>query len=137
MKNSKLINVRGIVCSGLGQSSSFTEIPWVRKQFIKKLGIRPCPGTFNIIVLPEDTEKLDLIKNTKVVEITPEERDFCSACAFPALVNGKIKGAIIIPLVPNYPQDQLEVISPEHIRESLSLKDGDIVNVEIGLEITS
>lgn len=133
MNHSKFIKVRGVVCSGVGESKLFTEIPWVRRQFTKKLGISPCPGTFNITVLLEDRKKLDLIKNTKGVEITPEDVNFCSANSFPATVNGKIKGAIIIPLVPGYPQAQLEIISSERIKESLSLRDGDIVDIEIRL----
>ena len=133
MNNAELIKVRGIVSSGVGESKVFTEIPWVRRQFIDKLGISPYPGTFNITVLPEDRERLNVIKNTKGVEIIPEDMNFCSANSFPALVNGRIRGAVIIPLIPGYPQAQLEIISSEHIKQSLSLKDGDLVDVEIRL----
>ncbi len=133
MNDSRLIKVRGIVCGGVGESKLFTEIPWVRRQFINKLGINPYPGTFNITVVPEDEEKLHLIKDTKGVEITPEDVNFCSAKSFLVVVNRKIKGAIIIPLVLNYPHAQLEIISSEHIKESLSLKDGDIVDLEVRL----
>ncbi len=133
MNNAELIKVRGIVSSGVGESKVFTEIPWVRRQFIDKLGISPYPGTFNITVLPEDRERLNVIKNTKGVEIIPEDVNFCSANSFPALVNGRIRGAVIIPLILGYPQAQLEIISSEHIKQSLSLKDGDLVDVEIRL----
>ncbi len=133
MNNAELIKVRGIVSSGVGESKVFTEIPWVRRQFIDKLGISPYPGTFNITVLPEDRERLNVIKNTKGVEIIPEDVNFCAANSFPALVNGRIRGAVIIPLIPGYPQAQLEIISSEHIKQSLSLKDGDLVDVEIRL----
>lgn len=129
----ELINVRGIVSSGVGKSKLFTGIPWVRRQFIDKLGINPYPGTFNVTVLPEDRKGLNVIKNTKGVEIVPEDENFCAANSFPALVNGRIRGAVIIPLVPCYPQAKLEIISAEHIKGSLSLKDGDLVNIEIRL----
>ena len=127
------VRVRGIVSCGVGESTLFTEIPWVRRQFIDKLGINPRPGTFNIAVLPEDREKLELIKNAKGVEIVPEDADYCAANSFPALVNGRIRGAALIPQVPGYPPAQLEIISSEHIKESLSLEDGDLVEVEIHL----
>lgn len=133
MNYSKLIKVRGIVSSDVGESKLFTEIPWVRRQFMKKLDINPYPGTFNIAVLPEDREKLDVIKNTKGVEITPEDVNFCSANCFPVVVNGTIMGAVIIPQVPGYPRAQLEIISSQHIKESLSLKDGDVVDIEVRL----
>jgi len=131
--NPKIIKLRGKVTAGIKESKFFTEIPWVKKQFINKLGINPYPGTFNIIVLAEDREKLDTIKELKGIEIIPEDIDFCAANSFPVLVNGKIKGAAIIPLVQNYPKAQLEVISSENIKQSLLLKDGDPVEVEIYL----
>ena len=131
--NQKIIKLRGIVTSGTGEAGAITEIPWVRKQFIDKLGINPCPGTFNITVLAEDREKLNTIRKAKGIEITPQDVNHCSGISFPALVGGKIKGAVIIPLIPNYPPAQLEIISSENIRRSLSVKDGDIVEVEVCL----
>jgi len=127
------IKLRGTVISGLGESRFFTEIPWARNQFVDKLGINPYPGTFNITVLAEDRGKLSTIREAKGVEIIPEDINFCAANSFPALVSGKIRGAVIIPLVPNYPPAQLEIISPENIKQSLSLKDGDLVEVEVYL----
>ena len=130
---SETIRLHGIVTSGIGESKFFTEIPWVKKQFIDKLGIEPYPGTFNITVIAEDIDKLNVVRQTKGIEITPEDANFCTANSFPVLVNGKIKGAAIIPVVDNYPQTQLEVISSENIKESLSLEDGDLVEVEVYL----
>ena len=131
--NSGAIKLRGIVTSGTGESRSFTEIPWVKKQLIDKLGINPYPGTFNIAVPIEDEEKLNILKKAKGIEITPEDENFCTATSFPVLVGGKVKGAAIIPLVANYPQTQLEIISAENIKQVLSLSDGDLVEVEVYL----
>lgn len=125
------VKVRGIVSSGVGESKLFTEIPWVRKQFAEKLGIDPCPGTLNIIVLPEDRNKLAAIKNLKGIEIVPEDSSYCTGKGFVASVNDRLRGAVIIPHVSNYPEAQLEIISSEHIKQSLALEDGDVVEVEI------
>ena len=57
----------------------------------------------------------------------------CTGIGFPALVACKIKGAVVIPLSPNYPPAQLEIIAPEHIKRSLAVKDGDRVEVEVFL----
>jgi len=132
-KPGEVLKICGTVTSGKQESRFFTEIPWVKKQFIRKLGIDPYPGTFNITVLDEDREKLNMVRQSKGIEITPEDANFCTANSFPALVNSKIKGAAIIPVVANYPQTQLEVISSENIKQALSLKDGDMVEVEVYL----
>lgn len=131
-QRSETVRLRGTVASGSGEAVAFTELPWVKKQFMDKLGIAAFPGTFNITVLPEDEEKLTALKNAPGIDITPENKNYCTARAFPALVGGKERGAVIIPLVPDYPQSQLEIVSSSNIRQALALKDWDVVEVEIG-----
>ncbi len=129
--NSSPIIVTGKVAEGLKESSFFMNRPWVREQFITKLNINPYPGTFNLeIVDPEDIEKLDEMKKREGIEIIPLEPGFCSAKCFHILVSGKIKGALVYPLIPDYPKSKLEIISSDRIIDALSLKVGDFVQVE-------
>ncbi len=129
---SKSIVITGRIAEGLKESSLFTNLSWVREQFITKLGINPYPGTLNLdIVTPEDIEKLKEVKERKGIEIIPAEPGFCSAKCFHVSVCGKIKGALVVPLVPDYPESKLEIISSDRISDVLSLKVGDFVRVEI------
>ena len=129
---SNSIGIKGRVTEGIKESSLFTHLPWVREQFITKLGIDPYPGTLNLdIIDAEDVEKLKEIKKRKGIEIIPAEPGFCSAKCFHVLVCGKIKGALIIPQVSDYPESKLEIISSDRIRDVLSLKVSDLVSVEI------
>ena len=131
-KYSEAMLIKGVVVEGIGESSRFTCISWVREQFISLLGIKPYPGTFNLEI--QDTfnlEQLRKIKRQKGREIVPAEPGYCPAKGFPVLVNGKIKGALIIPLVPQYPEGKMEIIAPQNIRQALSLKNGDLVTVKI------
>ncbi len=126
------IAIKGRITEGLKESSFFTHLPWVREQFITKLGIDPYPGTLNLdIVDAEDVEKLREIKQRRGIEIVPAEPGFCLAKCFHILVCGKINGAIIIPQVPDYPESKLEIISSVSVKDVLSLKAGDLVLVEI------
>ncbi len=126
------IKIRGRIAEGLKESSFFTNLPWVKEQFITKLGIDPYPGTLNLdIVDPEDVKKLKEIKKREGIEIIPAEPGFCSAKCFYVLVHGKIKGALITPLVTDYPESKLEIISKDKISDVLSLRAGDFVQVEI------
>ena len=130
--SSDSIVIKGKIREGLKESSFFTHLPWVREQFISKLGIDPYPGTLNLeIIDAQDLEKLKAIKKRKGVEIVPPEPGFCSAKCFHVLVCEKIKGALILPQVPQYPESKIEIISSEKIRDALSLKVGDLVRVEI------
>ncbi len=126
------IAIKGRITEGLKEASFLTHLPWVREQFITKLGFDPYPGTLNLdIIDAQDVEKLKEIKKRRGIEIIPAEPGFCSAKCFHVLVCGKIKGAIIIPQVPDYPESKLEIISSDRIRDVLSLKVGDLVLVEI------
>jgi len=129
----EVMTLHGVVTRGIGESAFFTEIPWVKGQFNQKLSINPYPGTFNITVMAEDLEKLGRLREARGIEILPEDANFCAASSFPVLINRRIKGAVIIPKVADYPEAKLEVISAEHIKDSLSLQDGDQVEVEVYL----
>jgi len=125
------VKIRGRIVEGLREAGNFTQIPWVKKQFISKLSIDPYPGTLNLeIVDPESLKTFKELKAKKGIEVTPEDPSFCSAKCYPVLVNGLLKGAIVFPLVKDYPKNKMELIAPENIKKALSVKTGDIVEVE-------
>lgn len=132
-RRTKTVKLRGLVTSGLGKAAGFTELPWVKRQFVDKLDIDACPGTFNIKVLCDDLEKLSKIRMTKGIEIKPPDALACGGKAFFALISGRVRGAAVIPLVAHYPRLQLEIVSACNIRQTLGLKDGDLVEVEVNL----
>ena len=124
--------IRGRITEGLKESRFFTHIPWVREQFINKLDIDPYPGTFNLDIIDvQDLEKLKEIKKRTGIEITPAEPGFCSAKCFHVLVCGKVKGALVIPEVPDYPESKVEIVSSLKIIEVLSLEIGELVLLEV------
>lgn len=104
----------------------------MRKQFISRLSIDPYPGTLNLqIAHPESLRNFNKLKTTKGIEITPEDPSFCSAKCYPVLINGRLKGAIVFPEVKDYPENKMELIASQKIKETLSLATGDILEVEI------
>ncbi len=67
----------------------------------------------------------------KGIEIIPEEPSFCMARCYPVLINGQLKGAIVFPLVEEYPESKMELIASENIRKTLSAKIGDFLEIDI------
>ncbi|RME49670.1 MAG: DUF120 domain-containing protein, partial [Chloroflexi bacterium] len=43
-----VVVLRGRVVTGQGEGARFTQLPWVRAQFVDRLGIDPHPGTLNL-----------------------------------------------------------------------------------------
>lgn len=73
------------------------------------------------------------LKTTKGIEITPEDPSFCSAKCYPVLMGGRLKGAIVLPLVDAYPENKMELIAAQNIKKTLSLKTGDDLEVDVSL----
>ena len=126
------VKIRGRIVEGVREAANFTQIPWVRKQFISELSIDPYPGTLNLeIVDPESLQNFKGLKALRGKEITPEDRSFCNAKCYPILINGRLKGAIVLPMVPNYPENKMELISSQNIKQALSVKTGDFLEIEV------
>ena len=104
----------------------------MRKQFIQKLNVDPYPGTLNLEIADlKDSQNFRELKLTPGVEIIPEDPSFCSARCYPVLINGRLKGAIVSPGVEDYPENKMELIASENIKEILSVKGGDVLEVEV------
>ena len=104
----------------------------MKRQFIEKLSIDPYPGTLNLeIIDPESLQTFNELKTKKGIEIQPEDPSFCIAQCYPVLINGQIRGAIVFPLVEGYPENKMELIASQNIKETISVKAGDDLEVEV------
>lgn len=129
----RILRIIGIVFSGKGEGAKFIELPWVKKQITEKLGFSPYRGTLNIELVKEEFEKRALLEKAQAIEISPV-KGFRRGRCFKANLMDKLECAIVIPEVPNYPENVIEVIAPTNLRKKLQLRDGDSVEVKILME---
>ena len=123
--------LEGEACTGLGEGAGFTQLEWVRREFLAKLGFEPYPGTFNLHMNGPDWEEAKRIMASEAgIAITPEP-DFCAAKCFLVVVAGRITGAVVFPEIASYPSDKFEVVSAVPVRQALGVGDGDRVAVSI------
>ena len=123
--------MRGRIVDGLRTGAEFTRLSWVRAQFISKLSIDLYPGTLNLeIENKDDLQKFEALKATEGIEITPEDSAFCSGKCFPVLIGGRLRGAIVLPLVSNYPGNKMELVTSCNVKETLGVNTGDFLDVE-------
>ncbi len=120
--------IRGIVREGKGEARAFTRLGWVRQQFRDKLGFDPFPGTLNLQV--KDGTARAALRAPPAIVIEPAP-GYCMAKCFRVKLNGKISAAWIVPDVPGYPENQIELIAPVSLRDVLGLKDGDAIQIEV------
>ncbi len=123
------LTFEGTVFSGTGQGRRFVLLPWVWRQIQDKLGFVPYPGTLNIRLMKESAQRRQLLENAEAMVIEPEA-GYCPGMLFRAKI-GELESAVVLPKVPKYPNDVLEVIAPVCLREKIKLVDGSWVVVEV------
>jgi riboflavin kinase, archaea type len=129
------VTLEGNVFTGLGEGAYYIAKEAYRKQFTEKLGFEPYPGTLNLKLSGDyDIKTRNEIEAYPAIEIAgfkSEERTFGIVKCYPAVIENKMRGALITALRSHYDVSVLEIIAPVCLRKHLNLKDGDKVKVEI------
>lgn len=123
--------IRGKVFTGQGEGAFFSQLDWVKEQCRQKLGFVPYPGTLNLRVEGPYLETVKGMRQGEApIQFLPPSPEFCPAKCYRVALGG-VRGALVIPLAPNYPADVIEVWAPVKLKEALSLKDGDVLAIRI------
>ena len=129
------VTLEGTVFTGLGEGAYYTSKEIYRKQFIEKLGFEPYPGTLNLKLTSEYDLKtrmeLEAYPAVEIQGFKNEDRTFGVVKCYPAIVDNRVKGALISALRSHYDNSVLELIAPVNLRKQLKLKDGQKLKVEI------
>jgi riboflavin kinase len=126
------LKLAGRVISGVGEGSYYMSQQRYREQFERELGFDPYPGTLDIKLADASLElkaMLTQLPGGQIEGFRTSERTFGPVKFFPAKLKNK-KAALILPFRSHY-VDVVELIAPKKLRESLNLKDGDVVQVEV------
>jgi HAD superfamily hydrolase (TIGR01509 family) len=116
--------LQGRVVTGRAEASAFMRLPWVVGQVQAKLEFDPFPGTLNLLVeRPDALACWSELRKRAGSRIEPAP-GFCAARCYPVSIEGFVRGAILLPEVPGYPEDAIELIAPIQLRETLSVVDG-------------
>lgn len=129
------VTLEGTVFTGLGEGAYYISKEDYRKQIVEKLGFEPYPGTLNV-KLSNDYDiktrmELDAYPAIEIKGFQNEDRSFGFVKCYPAVIGGKVKGALVTALRSHYDVSVLEIIAPVCLRRQLSLKDGGKVKVEV------
>ena len=128
------ITIHGTVESGVGEGGYYICQEGYMNQFKSKLGFTPFEGTLNVLVDPEDVGKLDVVRSIAghiISGFSCDGRSFGDVIAYKAKIRN-IDCAIVVPERSHY-VDTIEIICQYHLRRTLSLNDGDRVDVKINM----
>ncbi|MEO8444440.1 MAG: HAD-IA family hydrolase [Gammaproteobacteria bacterium] len=128
-----MLDIVGRVRTGLGKGAGFTALPWAHRQFLHCLGIESFPGTFNLQVDPAGLAAWQALQAQPGLPLVPERATDCGARCYPVLALGPrqvaVTAGIVLPAVPGYSPDQVELLAAVGLREALQVADGDLVTL--------
>jgi len=129
------VTLEGTLFTGLGEGAYYVSKEGYRKQFIEKLGFDPYPGTLNIKLTTDyDIKTRSELEAYPAIELhgfQNETRSFGNVRCYPAIINNKVKGAILTAMRTHYDASVVEIVAPVYLRTSLKLKDGQKIKVEV------
>jgi riboflavin kinase len=125
----KTLCLRGKVFSGKGEGAKFMKLSWVKKQIEEKLGFVPYPGTLDVRITIESVELKRALAEGGV-DIFPAAGFHRGKC-YRASFRTELLCALVVPEVAGYPENVIEIIGPENLREKFHLSDGDPVEVKV------
>lgn len=134
-RQEKTLVLPGTVQSGLGEGAYYMSLRPYTDQFLDILGFVPFPGTLNVRLLPRASLQRKRLSggDWKVARgFESEGRTFGEVKCLPCFIRD-IPCGIVIPGRTHYPEELIEVVSPEGLRKRFSLNDGDEVAIEVTL----
>ncbi len=132
------LELEGNVLKGLGEGQYYVNIPGYKRQFEEKLHFTPFPGTLNIKLSESSSvlrNRLMELPAVKIEGFNDGERTFGGGKCYIVSVGG-LEAAVVSPERTHYPLDLIEIIAPVKLRDTLKLKDGDrvVIQVKKGME---
>jgi riboflavin kinase len=124
--------------SGMGEGKYYMSLGGYKKQFEKKIGYIPYPGTLNIRLVDrlslENREKIESFRYQFIDGFSDSKRTYGWVKCYPAIINGNdnIRSDLLLLERTHHDKNMLEIIAPVNIKQALQLKNGD--NVKITLE---
>jgi len=124
--------ITGVIFSDLGQASSFMALDWVQKALRDGLGFSPFPATLNLRLESDQAMAVwqEVKSEMRGIDIIPPDPSFCKARCFLVEIEGKQKGAVLLPEVEGYPANKVEVIAPVRLKDELRVRDGGQITLE-------
>ncbi len=140
----KRVIFKGKIVTGMGEGSYYMSKKGYKDQFREKLGYEPFPGTLNVKLeeqIYKDTKReITSYPSIYIHGFKDENRTFGWVKCYPTiLIPGnkenyekmEIESSILLLERTHHNNSLVEVISPVCIKETASLKNGDIVTIEL------
>lgn len=133
------VTLRGAVTSGMGEGRHYISLSGYMQQFRDRLGYEPFPGTLNVDLDEESVRmraRMDTLDPVEIDGWESDDRTYGPAFCWPASIETSAGDSYdethaIAPERTHHGADQLELIAPDKLRESLDLDDEDELTIHV------
>ncbi|MCH8832797.1 MAG: CTP-dependent riboflavin kinase [Thaumarchaeota archaeon] len=131
------IELKGTLVSGMGEGAYYMSLKGYTKQFKKKIGYIPFPGTLNISLSKseyiEAVRQFDALDGVMINGFSDGKRTYGWVKCFRAKLNKSVDCHLIRLERTLHDKTIIELISKPHIRKTARLSDGSKVTVRVNL----
>ena len=133
------VKLRGVVTSGMGEGRHYISLSGYMRQFRDRLGYEPFAGTLNVDLDEESVRiraRMDALEPIDIDGWTDDDRTYGPAFCWPATITTQAgeryeEVHAIAPERTHHGADQLELIAPEKLRETLEIDDGEELTIHV------
>ena len=140
------VALTGAVTAGMGEGRHYISLSGYMEQFRERLGYEPYPGTLNVALGEDSIARRPRLGGLEPVTIDGWEDDgrtygpaYCHPATIAPADDTERKerfdpyepAHVIAPERTHHGEDNLEVIAPDRLRETLGLADGDELTVTV------
>ena len=129
------LEFNGVAISGMGEGAYYMSQKFYKRQFMKRLGFEPYPGTLNVKlseqVYVNAKKELDNHHSILIDGFKNGNRSYGWVKCYPARINNSINGALLMLERTHHDYDIIEVIAPVKIKDSIGITDGDRISVTV------
>jgi riboflavin kinase len=131
----KIQGIEGKVVTGKGEGKYFLSFEQYSGKITEKFGFKPFLGTLNLQVEQSRLEQFSASLDKIYIEgFELPGRTFGGLYAAKIIINNEVEGALVFPERTNLPKNIAEIIAPINLRKKFSLKDGNKVKLNGGVQ---
>jgi riboflavin kinase, archaea type len=132
------IELRGNLVSGMGEGAYYMSLKGYTRQFRKKIGYVPFPGTLNVKLLGleyiEAAEQFNSLDGIQIRGFSDGKRTYGWVKCFKAKLNNSINCDLIILERTHHDNSIIELISKFKLRDKAKIKNGSNLTIKIPIE---
>lgn len=129
------VELKGTLVSGMGEGAYYMSLKGYTKQFEKKIGYIPFPGTLNVKLNQkkhtESVRQFDALDGVLIDGFSDGKRTYGWVKCFNAKINKKVDCELIRLERTHHDPSVIELISKKSIRKSAKLSDGSKITIRI------